>query len=78
MLIESNTSEILLNVLPVNSIGTDKLIFPARVLFAMGCDHHLCICPLEHITVATIRVPRNLTDGILVFYKKITEQQQHA
>ena len=53
MLIESNISEILLNVSPVYSIAPDKRIFPAYFQ--------------EYFIVTTIRVPRVLTDVIFVF-----------
>ena len=67
MLIESNISEILLNVFPVYSIAPDKRIFPAPVLFTMGWDRHVCICLLWHFTATTRKVPRVLTDVIFVF-----------
>ena len=43
MLIESNISEILLNVYPVYGIAPDKRIFLATVLFTIGWDHYVCI-----------------------------------
>ena len=73
MLIESNISEILLNVLPVYSITRDKIIFPATVLFTMGWDHHVCLCLLRHFIVTTRRDPRVLTDVIFVFSLQVKQ-----
>ena len=67
MLIESNFSEILLNVFPVYSIAPDNRIFPAPVLFTMGWDHHVYICSLWHFIVTTRRVPRVLTVVFFVY-----------
>ena len=80
MLIESNISEILLNMFPVSSIAPDKRIFPTPVLFIMGCNHHVCICLVWHFTL-TRRIPQVLTGKNFCFLltsKKITEQQQQA
>ena len=73
MLIESNISEILLNILPVYSITPDKRIFPATVLFMMGWDRHVCLCLLWHFIVTTRGVPRVLTDVIFVFSLQVTQ-----
>ena len=74
MLIESNVSEILLNVLPVYSIAPDKIIFPEPVLFTMGCDRHVYMCLLWHFIVTTRRVPRDLlTDKIFVFSLQVKQ-----
>ena len=74
MLIESNISEILLNVFLLYSIAPDRRIFPAPVLFTMGWDRHVCICLLWHFIVTTRRVPRVLADKMFVF----SLQQQQA
>ena len=73
MLIESNISEILSNVFPVNSIAQGKRIFLAPVLFTMGWDRHVCICLLWHFIVTTRRVPRVLTDVIFVFSLQVKQ-----
>ena len=73
MLIESNFSEILLNVFPVYS----KRIFPAPVLFTKGWDYRVCTYLLWHFIVTTRRVPRVLTDVpfcLLLASKTIMEQ----
>ena len=73
MLIESDISEILLNVFLLYSIAPDRRIFPAPVLFTMGWDRHVCICLLWHFIVTTRRVPRVLTDVIFVFSLQVKQ-----
>ena len=77
MLIESNISEIVLNVFPVYSIAPDKRIFPALVLFTMGWDCYVCICLLWHFFVTTRRVPRVLTDIIFVFSLQVKQRNSN-
>ena len=73
MLIESNISEILLNVFPGYSIAPDKRTFSAPVLFIMGWDRHMCICLLWHFIVTTRRILRVLTGVILVFSLQVKQ-----
>ena len=73
MLIESNISEILLNVFPVYSIAPDKRIFPAPVLFIIDWDRHVCICLLWHFIVTARGVARVLTDVIFVFSLQVKQ-----
>lgn len=74
MVIESNISEIPLNVLPVYTIAPDKRIFPfpAFLLFAVGWDCHMCICLLWHF-IMTRRVLQVCADVCFVFFLSVKQ-----